>query len=169
MRVYNKDMIKYETTIDYKATKDLIKGYITFYRIFILIGILLLATYILLGIFVNAFATVWNVLILIVSIVLIFFGVTYSFLMTRTLKRSNNNILMKYEFHDDYLIAISIKDDVISKPNKIFYKDIKYYRETSSYYFLYLSISNAFPLIKKPEVNKIVELIDLTKIKKKFM
>lgn len=161
-------MKKYDTAIDYQATKELTRSNMIIYQSFTLLGVLGILGYILLGIYVVDFSTFWNVLILMLSVVLFVFGLLYCYLIHRTRNKAKNvTIKLHYEFHDLFVVISS--NETNSKPMKVNYSDIRYYKSSPNYIFLYLSIANAFPLLKSNELEEIKKIIHLDKIKKKIM
>lgn len=162
-------MKKYQTIINYQATKELTRGSLIRYQVMALLGVALILTYVILGVTLDMWGKSWSILMLLLSIVLMFFGFFYCFMILRTRKTAKTfNVIMNYQFHTDHVMIQAIKGSEPSKPIKLDYSGIRFYKDSPNYLFLFVSAANAFPLIKGPELDEIKKMIHIEIIRKRF-
>lgn len=164
-------MKRIETEINYQATVELTKSNIKIYIIMIILGLALIGLYLALGLSLNFITAMWNIFIMIIGVIFIAFGIIYLFALHKTREKSKDyHVVLKYEFNDKE-VKISTYDKESKTNNKIIvaYKDIRSYKESEHYLFLYVSLAKAFPIIKDDNIEQIKEIINIKSIRKKLL
>ena len=163
-------MKRIETEINYQATKELLSSNLKLYIAFIVLGLALIGLYLGLGLGLNFLTEFWNIIIMAVGIVFTVFGFIYIFTLRKTLNNSKDvHIKLKYEFGPKELKVSTYNQASKSYNNLIIaYKDIKNYKESEHYLFLYVSLTKAFPLPKDESLEEIKEIINIKSIRKRL-
>ena len=157
-------MKKFSTEINYQATKELTHKNLVLYSILLCVAIagfvaLITTTYLF-----NQMKELWFIPVLVINILLLILSSFYVVAVNIARRRSKDvHLLYNYEFHQEMVNIYAVSGNQ-KTTLKVAYSDIKFYRESKNYYFLYLDARHSFPLEKKDGIDEVASTISLHSI-----
>lgn len=158
-------MLKTKTTVDIKVQLELTRKNKITSIIMLIIGIIGLTAYIVLG-------TIWEDKLWVEMF--LFFAIPFSVGIVvlvginKTNKRILNNKSInenEFEFHENHVDVVTIRDGEIIGNAKLFYKDLHNVKETKNYVFIFISNVAALPIDKNNlSQNQLIILRGLLKL-----
>ena len=155
-------MMVVKTKLNEKMQKELVRPALIIYLIMMIIGIIGLAAYVIIKIFVeNA-----NVEYLLIFSIPFVFGLVVYLAVKKQLKKIKNNTRLNiYEFNEDFMNIKTMDNGEDVGTAKIYYKDIVKKRESKNYFFLFINNVNALPIAKceltEDDIKEIRKLLNI--------
>ena len=163
-------MEKFETEINYQATKELTHKRFVIYFTMLIVSLLGFATFLTLAAIFNQLTTIWFIVVLFVFIFLLILSGFFVFALSFARYRSKNvHIKFGYQFNKDDVVIYTYDKDKRINSMKVKYSDILFYTESKNYYFLYLNARTSFPLMKKDNISSVIKIINLENMRKRFI
>ena len=166
-------MEQIKTIINKNSTKEFIHGMFIFALFSLIVGLAMLGLYITFGVINNSWFDVLQIILLIIAILILFFGGFVIFRYFASLKKMDGyQSIIIYDFLDDYVSFDIYRNEEVVESGKVYYQDFLDYKETKSFIYLRLK-NNTWLAIKKEEglldfiINKGISKYSTFKVVKK--
>ena len=148
-----------KTLMNKQVSREMIKRSRIVFLIFLLVGLAGLIAYISLAIKLD---DAWYLnIILFPSAVFFAVGLVYSILIIKNgfkIKDDDSNY-NETTFEKDYLINVAYRQGEKIEESKIYYNKILFFKETKSYFFLYITKVSALPILKENNRDALAKII----------